>query len=552
MSGKQVIRELVTKWSFDVDKTNIKAGDKAVANLKKGFAVAAAAGVGLVATFGAIVKKTAETIDATGKLAQGYGVTAQTVAELNHAFGLAGLTQDDVSKSFKKLSQNTFEATEGNKKMRDAFGLLNIDVDKFSKIPVDKRLEVLADSLAGIDDPAKRAALRITLLGRSGSEMGPLLDKGSKALRAARDEAKKLGVSITALDVKNAEKMNDDIARLKLEFSAFTTQVAIEAMPTVIEFVNTLREGFAKNKGAIKNFLKNIKEVVAALGGLKQIARITGIVIGLMVAGKVAAGFISFIQVLKAVRLGYIALKTSAIAAQVAALALPLAIVGAIAAIGLLIEDWIVFKEGGNSAIGQVVAKFPELKAAIETIDTILDTSKAWFDTWAEVWKATTGRAIFAVIDLYENVSAYISFFVPVFQTTFAEVEAVVFGVVDRMTNKFIDFVKTAADLVSKIPGIDVGGVSDIANSLIGGASEIGSNARQQRTEATRRAAETGGAGRGNRVEIRTENRSEYNITQLPGESGEDLANRINRHQDEREDRQARKIAEDTAAAYAY
>lgn len=179
MAIGKVIRKLITQWGFDVDSKPLTESRKQIKSLKVEAAKTIAVIGGLATGLTALTLSTAADADEVGKAARNYGLTAQSLRELRFAAQLAGVTNEQLQDSFKDTTIKAIEAQKGNKELASVYKQLNINAKDFLKLPVDQKIEKIADGLAGIDDPGQRAYLRMKAMGEVGAFMGNMLDGGA-------------------------------------------------------------------------------------------------------------------------------------------------------------------------------------------------------------------------------------------------------------------------------------------------------------------------------------------------------------------------------------
>lgn len=149
------------------------------------------------------------------KMSQKTGVSVETLAELQNAAAVSGVSFEELGTSLRKLSVNVVQAGNGNKELSGTFKGLGIDIknqDGSLKSSGDILLE-LADKFAGLQDGPGKAAIAVKLFGRAGSDIIPLLNQGADSIRgfsssidtdfAARAEQFNKSMIILGQNVKN-------------------------------------------------------------------------------------------------------------------------------------------------------------------------------------------------------------------------------------------------------------------------------------------------------------------------------------------------------------
>lgn len=206
----------------------VKTGMKAV-----GVAVAGAA-----TAMGLAVKGTIDAADKMSKAAQKFGVPIEELSRLKHAADLSGVSFEGMGTGLRRLSQNMNDAANGVGEGLEAFEQLGIkvtDADGKLRSTTDVMAE-MADRFNAMPDGAEKTALAMDLMGRSGTDMIPLLNGGSEALRGMLAEADQFGQVFTQEMGSSAEAFNDNITRLKGTFASLTAAIAADLLPHLERF----------------------------------------------------------------------------------------------------------------------------------------------------------------------------------------------------------------------------------------------------------------------------------------------------------------------------
>ncbi len=200
----------------------LKDAEKSLANFQKninkvGVAIGAALG-GAVVAIGVSIKRAVDEADKLGKMAQSFGIPVEQLSALKLAADLSGVSIEEVGKAVGRLSRSMSEIAGGKATggAADAFRALAISVknaDGTLKSSTQVMGEV-ADKFVKMEDGAGKTALAISIFGRAGANLIPLLNQGSKGLRDTAEEAEKLGLIVSQKTAKAAEGFNDNLTRL--------------------------------------------------------------------------------------------------------------------------------------------------------------------------------------------------------------------------------------------------------------------------------------------------------------------------------------------------
>lgn len=300
-TGLASVRGDLAKFKRDVDRSF--EFDRAGANFTSALRQTRTIILGVAAAMATVVapiKAATDRADELSKAAQKVGIGVKTLSELAHAAELAdvefkglttglGIFNKQLAGNEKLLKQNGIETRTATGEYRET-----IDV-----------LRDLADLFARTADGPQKAALAMKLFGRSGADLIPLLNGGSKAMREAAEEANRLGITVDEISGKQAEELNDNFTRLKGVVVGLGTSLAREFLPSLIKITQGLLDA-AKNGGTLAATARTLA------AGLKEVIENLDI-LAVFLIGRLA------LAAIPAVITGFTALRAAILAASTAA-----------------------------------------------------------------------------------------------------------------------------------------------------------------------------------------------------------------------------------------
>lgn len=224
-------------------------------------ALTGGAGIGL------LVKNQLEAVDSSSKLAARLGIATESLVGFEHAANLAGLSSEQLSNGLGFLMKNLGKAAEGADETGGAFGQLGLNVNELMRLAPDEVFMRVADSIAEIQNPIRRAYMATQIFGRSGQQLLPLLMQGSKGLREATKEATALGLSFSKIDGERIEEANDSITRFKMTFVGIGRTFAVAIAPFLDQTADKFTAWGIKAVAAIKTITPRVMELAARIGG---------------------------------------------------------------------------------------------------------------------------------------------------------------------------------------------------------------------------------------------------------------------------------------------
>lgn len=311
-----------------------------------------------------VVKGTADAGDAAVKTSQKVGVGVEAWQRYVYAAQLADVGSEELADGLKFLNQSAAMAAAGAGGDAKAFQALGISLrDQNGALkPTGALFEEVATRLATMEDGAVKTTLAMTLMGRSGTNLIPLLNSGGDEIRRLGEEAQRLGIVVPEDQARAAEVFNDSITILQQSIRGLTMGVAGGLLPQLTELIQKTTAWIAANKpAAVARMKALILQISAALPdilrGLGDFAKLLGdIARAVAPVVKLLGGFGTVLDVLAALMIGRVAvaiwLAVKAVWGLNAAMyANPIGLV--IAAIaGLVFAGWMLYRNWTNIVAG--------------------------------------------------------------------------------------------------------------------------------------------------------------------------------------------------------
>ena len=191
-----------------------------------------------------LITSTADAGDQFAKMSQRLGVSVETLSTFDHVAKLSGLTLEEVAVGLRRFAANALDMSRGIGEAKRDFEALKISVvDSRGKLKtVEQLILEVANRFSQMEDGTTKTAMAMNLFGRSGSEMIPMLNKGSAGLREMMEEAKRLGLVFTKEAAKAAEDFNDNLTRLKGTLKGIVYEIGTNLIPKLNEFFKIIHK----------------------------------------------------------------------------------------------------------------------------------------------------------------------------------------------------------------------------------------------------------------------------------------------------------------------
>ena len=233
---------------------------------------------GLFAAFtvGLLTEQIKKSLDYAGSLAEvsrTLGVTTKDLQTFRFAASQSGVAQDQLEVGLRRLTVSIGKAELGAKANIKAFQAMGISVDQLKGKNTGEVFRMMADGLSKIPDRAQRAALEMTLMGRSGSTLDNLLAPGAARLNELAEAAQRLGIVLSDSQIQGAEETAHKLAALKEVLAAQIAGVVANNANAIL----SLSSALATLTGQIVRFLGSNPQLALSIIGALLGGRIGGL-----------------------------------------------------------------------------------------------------------------------------------------------------------------------------------------------------------------------------------------------------------------------------------
>jgi len=334
----------------------LKAFGAGVRRIGMGLTAIATAGilplVGALKVFGAAG-------DALDKMSKRTGFSAEALSELGFAAEQSGTDLATLEKGVRTMQRAVNDLERGLSTQVDAFTDLGLSIDDLKGRSPEAQFKLIADRLSKIEDPSKRAALAMMILGRAGTQLLPMLSNGAKGIQALQEEARALGLTISTEAAGDAAELTDTWNRLVRVLKAGAFIIGAALAPTIITMTRAVMRVVIR----IADWIKRNRELV--VGAAKILALIGAIGISLIVAGGLIAGVAAGFGVLATI-VSTVGAVLGVVVTVLGALLSPIGLaIVAVVALGAAILKW---TGAGSAALAWLAEKFGTLRDFVRNV----------------------------------------------------------------------------------------------------------------------------------------------------------------------------------------
>lgn len=332
--------------------TKLESAGRAMAGLSRAAAAVAA-------SIGAITVKSAKWADDMNTMSKIYNMSTQDLQKYSAAAQLVDVDVNTIAKSHQKLTKQMSSAQGGTGKSAEAFEKLGVNILNAdgSLRDADTVWQETIAALGQMENETERDAAAMQLMGKSASELNPLIEDGGETYKNFAETLDKYGLEFIDQETLNqANEFKDSIDSIKaigtIAFQELGTQMAAYLAPAMEKVVDLV--------GRIANWISQLsprtQTIIASIAGVLAVAAPL-----LIAIGKMSMGIGAIIKL--------IGIIGPAIGGIVAALGPVILIIGAVVAAGVLLyKNWDTIKAKAKALKDNMINVFNQVKAKVVSI----------------------------------------------------------------------------------------------------------------------------------------------------------------------------------------
>ncbi|MDF2543488.1 MAG: tail tape measure protein core region [Herbinix sp.] len=366
------------KEAIDTLKKTDKQGKDTKLSLDKiadaGAKITGAVAAGTGAVLGgitALANGTAETADKWDKLSLRTGIAVEELQRWGYAAGQSGADITVLETGMKKLSDTMVDAQNGGAAAQSAYEKLGISMSDLATMSPEETFNEVMYALANMEDGALKNSIGNDLLGKSYTELKPLIQSGADGMTDLKNRADELGIVMSEDAVSNGVVFGDTLADVKGSLDGVKNGIMSELMPQLTTMLQWFLDNMPQIKETAGTILGGIGDVIGFIAENSNILiPILGGLLGAFIALKI-------ISVLSGLMAAYTAFTTSATGAQLSLSAammanpigLVVAAIAALIAIGIVLyKNWDTIKAKASALWDGIKTTFDNIKKKISDV----------------------------------------------------------------------------------------------------------------------------------------------------------------------------------------
>lgn len=199
-----------------------------------------AAGAAIAGSFVAAAKSFVDFGATINDIANRTGASVEAISELKYAAEQSGTEIKDVEIALRQMQKAIAAAANDGGAAAERFARIGVSLADLAGKSPDEQLAILAEALSRIPDAGMRAAASLELFGKSGTNVLPMLADGAVGLQAMREEAQRLGLTLSAEDAEAAAVLDDTLNKLQQTLAAVWRTLGAALAPSLQELADWL------------------------------------------------------------------------------------------------------------------------------------------------------------------------------------------------------------------------------------------------------------------------------------------------------------------------
>ena len=334
----------------------LKQAGQSITNAGQALRGLSIAGAAVVAGLGAMAYKAATTADDLNTLSKVYNINTRDLQKYGAAAALVDVDVDTIAKSHVRLEKAMNSAKDGTGASAEAFAQLGVDVTNAdgSLRTGDAVWQDTIKALGTMTNETERDAVAMQLMGKSASELNPLIEDGGETYKNVSDTLAKYGLDFVDQEtLDKANQFNDSIDMIKTIGLVTVQSLGAElagylapALAKAVELVGKLAE-------FLSGLSPQVLTVIGVIGGV-----VAGLAPVLIVVGKLATGISSIINL--------ISIVGPAMAGLAGPIGIVIAVIAGLVTAGILLyKNWDTIKKKAAAIKASLIATWTNIKTSV-------------------------------------------------------------------------------------------------------------------------------------------------------------------------------------------
>lgn len=315
--------------------------------------------------------KAGQSADDLNTLSKVTGIGTDELQEYKLSADLVDVSVEAIAKSQQKLKKNMLGALDGTNDQAQYFADLGINIQNAdgSLRNASDVFDETIEALGKMENETERDAIAMALMGKSATELNPLIEDGGETYKKVADIMANNGLDIVDQEtLDKANQFNDALDTIKLTGMATLSTIGTQLAGYLAPAMEKVSEVLGKVFGWLSQLDPEVLAIIGIIAGV--VATLAPL---LITVGKIATGISSIMALMST-----LGVSLGAIGGAI----LPvIGIVAGLIAVGVLLyKNWDTIKEKATQLKDWVVEKWTSLKDTV--VNTVTDLKNKIIFYW--------------------------------------------------------------------------------------------------------------------------------------------------------------------------
>lgn len=213
-------------------------------------------------------KTTLDLADQMEKLERRLGISTEAMSQLKFVGEQSGVGFNTLTMGIQRMTRRVAEAAAGTGEARTALLELGLDADKLAQQEPDKMFQLIAQAMSEVPGEADRTRLAMKLFDSEGVALLQTMNEGAKGIEDLRNEAHKLGLTLSHEDAVAAAEANDAMNRLKSAMFGLSQESTINLAPSLADLANWMADKLPLAVSVSKLAFHDLMSLIFDTGGV--------------------------------------------------------------------------------------------------------------------------------------------------------------------------------------------------------------------------------------------------------------------------------------------
>lgn len=209
---------------------------------------------------------TASAGDNIDKMSQKIGISAQAYQEWDYVFQRAGADVDSLQSGMKTLTNVIADAGNGSESAAEKLNAVGLSIEELNGLSQEEQLQLVINSLQGMEEGAERSAAANDLLGKSASDMAAVLNMTADDTAALKQEAQDYGMVMSDDAVAASAAFQDALTKLQGTLEGLKNGILGDILPPLTQLIDGIANLAAGNEGASEQISAAVQNIITVIG----------------------------------------------------------------------------------------------------------------------------------------------------------------------------------------------------------------------------------------------------------------------------------------------